>query len=99
MVAVQQKRLATKMLEVSKTDRMLFSGFRFDGKVKKYLEELNFDEARVIFLLRSRMFPTKLRKIILGDGVLSNVIFATVVRVINTCLQVVKGINYWDFSN
>ena len=37
----------------------MFSGFNFDGKMKAYLSELPFHEARVIFMLRSRMMPTK----------------------------------------
>ena len=31
----------------------------FDGKVKKYLLELPFNEARAVFMLRTRMLPTK----------------------------------------
>ena len=33
--------------------------FQFDGRMKKYLVDLPFEEARVIFMLRVRMFPTK----------------------------------------
>ena len=43
----------------SKCDRLLLNNFQFDGKVRKYLYELPFEEARVIFMLRVRMFPTK----------------------------------------
>ena len=33
--------------------------FNYDWKVKDYLVQLPFHEARMIFLVRSRMFPTK----------------------------------------
>ena len=48
------------MLLESKCDRLLLNDFNFDGKPKKYLVELPFNEARVIFMLRCRMFPTKI---------------------------------------
>ena len=47
------------MMKESKCDRLLLNNFQFDGKVKKYLVELPFEEARVVFMLRVRMFPTK----------------------------------------
>ena len=43
----------------SKADRILLNHFVFDRKPKSYLLELPFVEARVIFMLRSRMFSTK----------------------------------------
>ena len=59
IVKIQKERLVEKMLGESKADRVLLNNFKFDGKVKKYLTELPFEEARVVFMLRSRMFPTK----------------------------------------
>ena len=47
------------MLEESKADRILLNKFEFDGREKRYLCELPFEEARIIFMLRSRMFPIK----------------------------------------
>ena len=47
------------MMAESKTDRLLLHNFHFDGTVKRYLLELPFEEARAVFMLRSRMFPTK----------------------------------------
>ena len=47
------------MLLESKSDRLLLHNFNFDGQPKRYLVELSFVEARVIFMLRCRMFPTK----------------------------------------
>ena len=38
---------------------MLVNGFRFDGKSQKYLSELDFPEAKVVFLARYRMLPAK----------------------------------------
>ena len=59
IIQIQSKRLVERMLKESKTDQLLLNGFHFDGKVKKYLVELPFNEARAVFMLRSRMFPTK----------------------------------------
>ena len=39
--------------------KVIFEGFSFDGNMMKYLHELNFVEARAIFLSRYRMWPTK----------------------------------------
>jgi len=38
---------------------VLTKGFNFDGKVKKYLTNLPFVEARAVFMVRARMLPTK----------------------------------------
>ena len=59
VVKIQKERIVGKMLEESKADRILLNKFEFDGREKRYLCELPFDEARIIFMLRSRMFPTK----------------------------------------
>ena len=40
-------------------DRVLLSGFKFDGFCKQYLCHLDFNDARLIFLARYRMLPTK----------------------------------------
>lgn len=58
LVEVQRRRLVEDMTKGSKTDAMLLN-FSFDGKMKEYLMQLTFPEARIIFLFRSRMFPTK----------------------------------------
>ena len=47
------------MMLNSKTDRALISGFEYSGKMKTYLEELDFEEARAVFVTRYRMLPTK----------------------------------------
>ena len=59
IIKIQNDRLVVKMLSESKSDRLLLHNFDFNGKVKKYLLELPFDEARAVFMLRTRMFPTK----------------------------------------
>ena len=46
------------MLKASKTNSMM-RNFCYDGDMKPYLVKLPFHEARMIFLLRSRMFPSK----------------------------------------
>ena len=58
LIEMQTKILVERMALTSKTDRILL-GFSFNGKVKKYLLELPFQEARVVFMYRSRMFPTR----------------------------------------
>ena len=40
-------------------DRVMSGGYSYDGKMKRYLFELNFQEARAIFMARYRMWPTK----------------------------------------
>ena len=59
IVEIQSERLVEQMLTESKTDRLLLHNFHFDGKMQKYLSELPFEEARVVFMLRVRMFPTR----------------------------------------
>ena len=59
IVLMQGQKLGKKMLLESKSDRLLPNNFFFDGQPKKYLMELAFVEARIIFMLRCRMFPTK----------------------------------------
>ena len=55
---LQHDRLVTSMMKGSKTDALLLN-FSYDGKMKEYFHMLPFHEARIIFLLRSRMLPTK----------------------------------------
>ena len=59
IIQIQKERLVAEMMADSKTDRLLLHNFHFDGNVKSYLLELPFEEARAVFMLRSRMFPTK----------------------------------------
>ena len=40
-------------------DRVMARGFSYKGSIQKYLTELNFVEARAIFMSRYRMWPTK----------------------------------------
>ena len=58
LVKVQRQRLVDDMMKASKTDSMLLN-FSYDGYMKKYLIQLPFQEARMVFMLRARMFPTK----------------------------------------
>ena len=58
VVEVQSRRIIEDMLKGSKTDKMLLN-YHYDGHMKDYLKTLPFDEARVIFMWRSKMFPTK----------------------------------------
>ena len=59
VVVMQGKQLLECMLVSSKMDHVLLGGFRYDGKVMKYLQELDFDEARAVFMCRYRMLPSK----------------------------------------
>ena len=47
------------MLEGSKTNSVLLSGFDYNGKMKDYLNFLTFKEAKAVFMLRYRMLPTR----------------------------------------
>ena len=58
MIKVQHNRLIEEMLKLSKTDGLL-KNFSYDGQMKGYLLQLPFHESKEIFLIRSRMFPTK----------------------------------------
>ena len=58
MVEVQKKRLIEEMLKGSKTDHFL-ENFDYDGRIKNYFLKMPYKEARIIFMWRSRMFPTK----------------------------------------
>ena len=59
VLEIQSKQLLQQMLLSSKMDRVLLSGFKFDGKIMKYLCELDFADARAVFMTRYRMLPTK----------------------------------------
>ena len=58
VVGLQRRLLLERMVKASKTDRLLLH-FSFDGRIKKYLTMLPFQEARIVFMFRARMFPTK----------------------------------------
>ena len=59
VLEIQKKQLLKQMLLSSKMDRVLLSGFKYDGKAMKYLYELDFVDARAVFMTRYRMLPTK----------------------------------------
>ena len=56
---IQGTQLFKQMVASSKLDKVLLSGFKYDGKVMKYIQELVFVEARAVFMTRYRMTPTK----------------------------------------
>ena len=58
MIEVQKKRIIEEMLKGSKSDHFL-ENFDYDGRIKNYLLKMPYKEARIIFMWRSRMFPTK----------------------------------------
>ena len=58
LIEMQKKRNVEDMLKGSKTDQFL-EHFSYDGHMKSYLLKLPFKEARIMFMWRSRMFPTK----------------------------------------
>ena len=58
LIDLQKNLLVKRMSTSSKTDKLLLS-FSFDGQIKRYLYELPFQEARIIFMFRCRMFPTQ----------------------------------------
>ena len=58
LVKIQNRRLSKEMLKLSKTDGLVLN-YSYDGRMKEYLLKLPFREARIIFMLRTRMLPTK----------------------------------------
>ena len=56
---IQSGELLKRMVLSSKMDRVLVSGYKYDGTMMKYLSVLNFRQARAIFMSRYRMWPTK----------------------------------------
>ena len=58
VVEVQRNRIIQDMLKGSKTDQLLMN-YTYNGHMKEYLLRLPFKEARIIFMWRARMFPTK----------------------------------------
>ena len=58
MVELQKKRIVEEMSKGSKTDHFL-NNFSYNGYMKNYLLKLPYEEARIIFMWRARMFPTK----------------------------------------
>ena len=56
---IQEKQLFQRMAVTSKVDKILLSGFQFDRKIKTYIVELDFEEARAVFMVRCRMLPSK----------------------------------------
>ena len=59
VISMQAAELMKRMLLSSKMDEVLHSGHVYDGSMMKYLRELNFSEARAIFMSSYRMWPTK----------------------------------------
>ena len=59
LVEIQKVELYKRMVVSSKMDNILLNGFKFDGKVSPYLLELDFYQARAVFMMRFRMMPTK----------------------------------------
>ena len=59
LVGIQRKQVLQRMLLSSEMDRVLPGGFKFDKKVMKYISELEFPDARAVFMARYRMLPTK----------------------------------------
>ena len=57
---IQGRELARRMAVSSKMDRIVTKReYSYSGKMMNYLSQLNFKEARAIFMSRYRMWPTK----------------------------------------
>lgn len=59
IMEINQTILKKKMIVGSKSSKIISKEFRFDGEMKLYLQKLSFKEARLIFMIRSGMMPTK----------------------------------------
>lgn len=58
LIELQRNKLMKQLMLLSKADNLLLKSFCFDGKRKSYLD-LPFHLARVVFMVRCRMLPTK----------------------------------------
>ena len=58
IIEEQKQQLLDSMILKAKTDNILCN-FNFTGSMLHYLLKLPFPNAKYVFLLRSRMFPTK----------------------------------------
>ena len=58
IIEIQGKVLFKKMIAEVKTGGILLN-FQFNGKMMKYLTELPFENARIVFMFRAKMFKTK----------------------------------------
>ena len=72
VVSLQSDQLLKRMLLSSKMDRTALNEYSYDGKMMQYLYELDFTEARAIFMTRYRMWPTKRNFPGRWDGVICN---------------------------
>jgi hypothetical protein len=59
IIEIEGEQLLKSMMMESKMDQVLLAGFEYDGSAKRYLHELTFQDARVVFMARYRMLPTK----------------------------------------
>ena len=59
VIELQRIELLKRMMVSSKMDNILLKSYHFDGKIKPYLVELDFEQARAVFMMRFRMIPTK----------------------------------------
>ena len=59
VIKLHAGQLLKRMLMSSKMDKVIMSGYSFDGKMKNYLLKLRFDQAKAIFMTRYRMWPNK----------------------------------------
>ena len=73
VIEMQGSQLLQMMMISSKADRVLLNGFKYDGKCKKYIKNLDFCEARAVFMARYRMLPVKKNFPNRWDGVKCNV--------------------------
>ena len=73
VIEIQEQELFKRMVVSSKMDGVLLNGFMYNGKTMKYMLELEFLEARAIFMVRYRMLPTKANFPGRWNGTLCNV--------------------------
>ena len=59
VIEIQSKQLVRNMVGSSKMDKVLLGGFNYNGEMMKYLKELDFGDARAVFMTRYRMLPSK----------------------------------------
>ena len=71
IVEMQRERFLKQIICQWKADQILSENFEFNWKMQKSLVEFPSEEAKVIFMLRTRMLPLPIRITIKVDGELN----------------------------
>ena len=59
IIKLQKEEIFQGMINGSKTNKVMLNDFEYSGRMKEYLGQLDFKDAKSVFMLRYRMIPTK----------------------------------------